>query len=66
MSEKKICPLMSGMVQGDGFNQPYVYYESCLESGCQLWITVYTTEGIRTTGCCYELQPQMVDGQFRV
>ncbi len=78
MSEKKICPIMSGPpVMEDIPPTPGVPQyrdkrvvstglQECQKYSCQLWLEVYTTEGQRHTGCAFELQPQMVDGLFRV
>jgi len=64
----KICPLMSRHVVFDfGMDKGIQFREvDCKGSECQFWIEVFTTELHRTQGCCYELQPQMVDGQLKV
>ena len=65
----KICPLMSrpvGIKHEDGSPDIFMEFQNCMGSKCQFWIEVFTTELHRTQGCCYELQPQMVDGQLRV
>ncbi len=66
MSDDKICPIMSRpSVDHDGSGLMCTI--PCQGNGCQLWIEVYTTEGIRTEGCAHELGPQMnSEGQLRV
>ena len=68
MAEKKfdICPIMSGPVAIDGGVTVINKEIECIKHRCRLWIEVFTTELIRTQGCTYELEPQMVDGQLRV
>ncbi len=60
----KLCPLMTRPYREDEAN--YMNEVECVENSCQLWIEVFTTENIRIQGCAIELQPQMVNGQFRV
>jgi hypothetical protein len=69
MSTTKICPLQSRMIpfqQQDG--SPDWYYDpvNCCESSCQFWVEVFTTEGLRHSGCAIALQPQTHEGVFRV
>ncbi|WP_456374125.1 hypothetical protein [Thiolapillus sp.] len=68
---RKICPLMSGTpvvieaeIPADGLIHNGEVY--CEQENCRLWIEVFTTELIRTSGCSFELMPQMVNGQLRV
>lgn len=63
-----ICPIMSGPASFSRSPciENEIVLQDCLKHKCQLWITVYTTEGIRTSGCTYELGPQMVAGVLRV
>ena len=63
----KICPLMSSAATYSEAGQFIDGGEVlCKGNECQFWIEVYTTELHRHEGCAIALQPQMVDGQFRV
>ena len=63
----KICPLMSVTpVFNDAGEELFDGIYHCQQSKCQLWIEVYTTERLRTSGCAHELGPQMTDGLLRV
>ena len=73
---RKICPIMSGVVprvrpkQAIGTGEPLehgAFQEVlCKKWACQLYVEVYTTEVQRMNGSAFELQPSMIDGQFRV
>ena len=55
--EHKVCPIISTPSQ----------VVPCQAMGCQLWISSFTTEGLRAYGCAYELQPNInIDGRFNV
>ena len=52
--EHKVCPIMSG----------YHGAVPCQGPGCQLWTSVYTTDGNLFYGCTYELQARLnMDGR---
>ena len=39
----------------------------CEQEACQLWTTVYTTEGVPHAGCALELPPNMdKDSRFNI
>ena len=70
MSEKNkyeySCPYMSRPVQINNGPDVKLFEAPCVKGRCRLWITVFTTENTRTSGCSKELGPQMVDGQLRI
>ena len=63
MSEKKICPIMSGP---DNVHRDDGKVE-CIENDCMFWQRVYTTEGLMNNPDCIKvLEPMVRDGVLRV
>lgn len=58
MSKEKICPDITLATD----KEP----RKCVRHECAFWQTVYTIEGIPTSGCIKNLGPQMTDGLLRV
>ena len=49
---KKICPFFPPDEEGTKFNvtlKPVV----CLQESCELWVEMFTTEGLRIRGCAF-------------
>ena len=65
--DNKICPLMSGVFTEKSDDRPDVFFAECQEADCQLWSTVFTTEGIQISGCALEINAHKTQsGEYAV
>ena len=64
----RICPVINRAMYppNNERNEGYGFVD-CVKSGCQLWITVFTTERKRLDCCSYEMEAMKnSEGLYRV